>query len=548
MRLDANPAYLALKKIACHAKHERMLDYFAQDDQRVEHFSIQAPHVYGDYSKNLISNATKKLLIELAENADIKNKIVDLFSGKELNKSEGRPALHTALRAIRKPLLRAAALEIHTEVTNALAAMKQTIEKLHSGQWLGSTGKPVTQLVSIGIGGSYLGPKTVIEGLRHFHKDNVETYFISNIDGSDAANVLKQLDPERCLFLVQSKSFTTLETLENARACITWLKEQLGDDCDISKHLAAVSSNIPKAVEFGVAEEHIFPMWDWVGGRYSLWSAIGFPIAFQLGFENFTALLEGAEDMDEHFYTAEIEDNLPLMLALVGIWNRSFIGHASIAVIPYDHQLRFLPEHLQQLDMESNGKTTDYDGNQISYASGPLLFGGAGTNGQHAYHQLFHQGRGAVPIDFIISKKSPYHVRDNHAHLLGNCLAQSQALMVGKSQQDAYQELVNQGMSEKDARAIAPHKVIKGNKPNNILMVDKFTPHSVGALIALYEHKVFAQGQIWGINSFDQWGVELGKVLEKELFPLLQGRNGGTDTGFTKLDPSTASLINKIRS
>ncbi|KZZ49327.1 hypothetical protein A3760_21845 [Oleiphilus sp. HI0122] len=416
---------------------------------------------------------------------------------------------------------------------------------MHSGAWLGSSGKPVTQLVSIGIGGSYLGPKTVIEGLRHFHKDGVETYFISNIDGSDASNVLAKLDPERCLFLVQSKSFTTLETLENARACISWLKQKLGDDCDISKHLAAVSSNTPKAVEFGVAEEHIFPMWDWVGGRYSLWSAIGFPIAFQLGFDNFIALLAGAEDMDEHFYSADIADNLPLMLALVGIWNRSFIGHASIAVIPYDHQLRFLPEHLQQLDMESNGKTTDYDGNQISYASGPLLFGGAGTNGQHAYHQLFHQGRGAVPIDFIIAKQSPYPVRDNHAHLLGNCLAQSQALMVGKSKQDAFKELVELGMSEQDAHAIAPHKAIKGNKPNNILMVDKFTPHSVGALIALYEHKVFAQGQIWGINSFDQWGVELGKVLEKELFPLLKGNS---DAGFNKLDPSTASLIKKLRS
>lgn len=547
MRLDANPSFLALKKLANHAKHDRMINYFKEDPARVEHFSIQAPYVYGDFSKNLISNATKKLLIELSQNAEIQNRIKDLFSGVALNRSEGRPALHTALRALNKPALQAADPEIHREVTTALSSMKRTIEKLHSQQWLGSTGKPIKQLVSIGIGGSYLGPKTVIEGLRHFHRIGVQTFFVSNIDGSDVANVLEELDPESCLFLVQSKSFTTLETLENARACISWLKDQLGDDCDISKHLAAVSSNIPKAVEFGVSEEHIFPMWDWVGGRYSLWSAIGFPIAFQLGFDNFLALLAGAEEMDEHFYSEDIERNLPLMLALVGIWNRSFIGHASVAVIPYDHQLRFLPEHLQQLDMESNGKTTDYDGHQISYPSGPLLFGGAGTNGQHAYHQLFHQGRGAVPIDFIIAKYSPYQVRDNHAHLLGNCLAQSQALMVGKSTREAYQELVDQGMSEDEARAIAPHKMIKGNKPNNILMVNQFTPHSIGALIALYEHKVFAQGQLWGINSFDQWGVELGKVLEKELFPLLTGTAPNPEEQLEKLDPSTANLIKKLR-
>lgn len=543
MRLDINPTYLALKKQAVHAKYERMLDYFESDAQRIDKFSITAPFVYGDFSKNLISNDTKALLLGLADNAAITAKTQALFAGKELNTTEGRAALHTALRALNHTELQAKDHAITHEVSTALASIKDIVGRLHSGAWKGSTGKRITQLVSIGIGGSYLGPKMVIEGLQHCHIDGLETHFVSNIDGSEASNVLAQLDPETSLFLIQSKSFTTLETLENARACLDWLKEQLGEDSDVGQHLLAVSSNIPLAVEFGVREENILPMWDWVGGRYSLWSAIGFPIAFQLGFDGFKKLLHGAEEMDHHFYHATPEDNLPLMLALVGVWNRSFLGHTSIAVIPYDHQLRFLPEHLQQLDMESNGKTTDLEGNKISYASGPLLFGGAGTNGQHAYHQLFHQGRGSVPIDFIIAKHSPYKVRNNHAHLLGNCLAQSRALMLGKTQREAKQELLAQGLSESEAARLAPHKEIAGNKPSNILLVDKFTPESVGALIALYEHKVFVQGQLWGINSFDQWGVELGKVLEKELFPLLTGSSVGTES---TLDASTKSLINKL--
>jgi len=543
MRLDANPAYLPLKKQATHAKYDRMLDYFEGDAQRVEHFSIDAPYVFGDFSKNLISKYTKDLLCQLANNATITSKIHALFAGDELNNTEGRAALHTALRALNHPELQAHDASINDEISTALASIKDIVERLHNGTWKGSTGKNITQLVSIGIGGSYLGPKMVIEGLQHCHIEGMETYFVSNIDGSEASNVLAQLNPETCLFLIQSKSFTTLETLENARACLDWLKNQLGEGSDIGQHLMAVSSNIPLAVEFGIKQENILPMWDWVGGRYSLWSAIGFPIAFQLGFDGFTKLLKGAEEMDHHFYHSAPEKNLPLMLALVGIWNRSFLGHASIAVIPYDHQLRFLPEHLQQLDMESNGKTTDVEGNKISYASGPLLFGGAGTNGQHAYHQLFHQGRGSVPIDFIIAKNSPYKVRDNHAHLLGNCLAQARALMVGKSQTEAKAELLAQGVDEVEANRLAPHKQIAGNKPSNILLVDMFTPESVGALVALYEHKVFVQGQLWGINSFDQWGVELGKVLEKELFPLLTGRKTAAETN---LDPSTQRLIDKL--
>ena len=546
MRLDQNPSYLPLKKLAIKAKHERMLDYFEEDPNRLDRMGIQAPYVYADLSKNLVSNTVHKALIKLAENANLKDQTRALFSGQELNATEHRAVLHTALRALNHKELRASAPEIHQEVSAALEQIKSLVDSLHKREWLGSTGKAITQLVSIGIGGSYLGPKMVIEGLQHFHIDGLETHFVSNIDGSDAVNVLEQLDPERCLFLIQSKSFTTLETLENAHVCLDWLKDKLDPSADISRHLIAVSSNIEAACAFGIAEENILPMWDWVGGRYSLWSAIGFPIAFQLGFDNFIKLLHGAEAMDKHFYETEYENNLPVMLGLIGVWNRSFLGHASIAVIPYDHQLRFLPEHLQQLDMESNGKTADTEGHQISYASGPLLFGGAGTNGQHAYHQLFHQGRGAVPIDFIIAKNSPYPVRDNHAHLLGNCLAQSRALMVGKSQKDAEQEFLDKGVAPEEARRIAPHKVIAGNKPSNTLLVEMFTPESIGALVALYEHKVFVQGQIWGINSFDQWGVELGKVLEKELFPLLTQE--AEKNKIDALDPSTAKLVQLLRS
>ena len=444
MRLDANPTFSALKKAADKTLNETILSYFENENNRVKEFGIDAPFIYADLSKNLVSSETKALLVELAENAKIKEKVIRLFRGDKLNITEDRPALHSALRALTKPELRATDPAIHDEVSASLAQMKKSIASIHNGSWLGCTGKPITQLVSIGIGGSYLGPMMVNEALRHEHLTNFETYFVSNIDGSDVATTLQNLDPERCLFLVQSKSFTTLETLENARECLTWLQSRLGQNCDISKHLIAVSSNVASAKEFGVLEENIFPMWDWVGGRYSLWSAIGFPIAFQLGYDNFIALLNGAEAMDEHFFSSPIASNLPIMLALVGLWNRTFLGHASLAVIPYDQQLRFLPEHLQQLDMESNGKTIDLEGKDINFASGPIIFGGAGTNGQHAYHQLFHQGRGSVPIDFIVAKQSPYKVREHHAHLVANCLAQSKALMKGKTEQEALGELVAQ--------------------------------------------------------------------------------------------------------
>lgn len=543
MRLDANPTFPALKEAAEKTLTESMLSYFEKEGNRVQEFGIEAPFIFADLSKNLVTKETKSLLVELAKNAKIKEKITQLFRGDTLNITEKRPALHSALRALTKPKLRAADPAIHDEVSSTLERIKVSIESIHSGAWLGCTGKPVTQLVSIGIGGSYLGPMMVIEALHHEHLAGFETHFVSNIDGSDVATTLEKLDPERCLFLVQSKSFTTLETLENARECLNWLQNKLGQDCDISKHLIAVSSNVKSAKEFGILEENIFPMWDWVGGRYSLWSAIGFPIAFQLGYENFIALLNGAEAMDEHFFSSPIESNLPIMLGLIGLWNRSFLGHASLAVIPYDQQVRFLPEHLQQLDMESNGKTIDLEGKDINYASGPIIFGGAGTNGQHAYHQLFHQGRGSVPIDFIIAKQSPYKVRDHHAHLIANCLAQSKALMKGKTEQEALDELLAQGMPKDEAKDLAPHKKITGNKPNNVLVVDKFTPQTVGALIAMYEHKVFVQGQLWGINSFDQWGVELGKTLEKDIFPLLSGEGNTTEL---KLDASTANLIKRL--
>jgi glucose-6-phosphate isomerase len=548
MRLDTHPLFSDLKSAASEARSDSISSLFDQDALRTATYQVDAPHIFLDYSKNHITNTARNLLTKLADQSPLQQDIADLFSGKHLNTTEDRPALHTALRGSCDKELIVDGVNIKQEVDATLEQIDSLVAALHNGELLGSTGKHITQLISIGIGGSYLGPKMAVSALAPFHKAGLKCFFVANIDGSDISETLKQVDPEQCLILIQSKSFSTLETLENGRFAIKWLQSQLGDKCQLNRHLMAVTSNTEAAMSYGIDKELILPMWDWVGGRYSLWSAIGFPIAFQLGMEGFAALLEGAKQMDEHFKSAPVEQNMPIMLALIGIWNRNFMGHDALAVIPYNEQLRFLPEHLQQLDMESNGKSVDLDGEALASASGPIIFGGSGTNGQHAYHQLFHQGTTTVPIEFIIPKRSHYLVANHHQHLIANCLAQSRAMMVGKTLEQAKQELLSKGMSEAQAEALAPHKVIAGDKPSNTLILDALTPESLGALIAAYEHKVFVQGRRWGLNSFDQWGVELGKEIEATIFPLLTRSSEGSKKSGAEMDPSTSALIERLSS
>lgn len=516
-----------------------MTELFADDAKRAESFKASAAGWTLDYSKNRANADTIKLLLQLVEQAGMKSAIAGMFQGDHINNTEDRSVLHVALRASKaQDTLMVDGVNVLEEVRSTLAQMEKFVQQLHSGEWKGYSGKNITDVVSIGIGGSYLGPKVVAEALTPYKKDDIKVHFVANIDGSDITEKLKLLNAESTVFIVSSKSFGTLETLYNANAARAWCIEQGVPDADIKKHFAAVSSNVEKAVKFGMAEENIFPMWDWVGGRYSLWSAIGLPIAVAVGMDHFHELLNGAYAMDEHFKSAPFEQNLPVIMGALGVWYSNFHNAQTHALIPYDHFLRAMPAHIQQLDMESNGKANLVDGSGVETDTGPIIWGGAGTNGQHAYHQLLHQGTRLVPVDFIAPLKTHNPVADHHAQLFANCLSQSQALMVGKSLEQAKQELRDAGATEAQVAAIAPHKVIPGNRPSNTLLTEQLTPFTTGSLIALYEHRTFVQGTIWGINSFDQWGVELGKVLGTDIYKRLVN-----DTDNSQLDASTQSLI-----
>jgi len=496
-----------------------------------------------DFSKNRATSKTLSLLTQLAKEADIESLRNKMFQGENINATENRSVLHTALRASHsQESLVVNNINVLAEVRSTLRQMEKFVWQLQSGQWRGYSNKKITDVVSIGIGGSYLGPKVVTEALKPYAQDTIQVHYIANIDGSDISEKLKKLDPETTLFIVSSKSFGTLETLYNANASREWFLRNGGQENQIHKHFAAVSSNVKKAVEFGISEENIFPMWDWVGGRYSLWSAIGLPIAVSVGMENFRLLLEGAHEMDVHFKTAPLEKNLPVIMGTLGIWYCNFYGAQSHVLIPYDHYLRALPAHIQQLDMESNGKANHQDGSKTEIDTGPIIWGGSGTNGQHAYHQLLHQGTRLVPVDFIAPLTTHNPVNDHHLQLFANCVSQSQALMVGKTLTQAKDELKNSGATAEQIDKIAPHKVIKGNRPSNTLLTDKLTPFTVGSLIALYEHKTFVQGAVWGINSFDQWGVELGKVLGTDISQRLS-----SSTDNAELDTSTQALIEAFK-
>jgi glucose-6-phosphate isomerase len=509
---------------------------FSGNPARFNQFSIEAAGLLLDYSKNRVDATTMALLTDLADSAGLEQAIAAMFAGESINNTKQRPALHVALRSP------ARASDYEQAVHETLDKMAAFVNAVTGYEWRGFRGDPITDVVNIGIGGSDLGPSMVYTALANYHLDGIRCHFVSNVDPNHLEQTLENLEPATTLFVIASKSFTTLETSLNAQAARRWFLEANPDEADLTKHFVAVSSNTDKARAFGIAEENIFPLWDWVGGRYSLWSAIGLPVALGIGMDNFRPLLAGAHAMDTHFRTASIHENLPVIMALLDCWTLNFFDAESKAVLPYSQSLHLFPAFLQQLDMESLGKSVTRDGEPVTTATGAIVWGSAGTNGQHSFHQLLHQGTHLVPVDFIAVANSDSPNREQHRQLLANCFAQSQALMNGKSLAQAMEELLKQGMDEKSAATLAPHKVVPGNRPSNTLLLESLTPEALGSLIATYEHKVYAQSVILGINAFDQWGVELGKVLSTDIFDALNREEVASD-----FDASTNSLINRCK-
>jgi glucose-6-phosphate isomerase len=487
---------------------QTLVDVFAQDSNRASRFSISAAGLELDYSKNHLTSESVQALVALAKEAGLENAIKSLLRGDHVNNTEDRPALHTVLRYTGAPTT----AEQHA-VAETLTRMEALVNDVHSGVWQGYTGKRITDVVNIGIGGSDLGPRMVCKALTPYHNNQVKVHFVANIDGAEITDTLKALNHETTLFLVASKSFSTQETRENALSARAWMLTNGCPQTGLAKHFVAISSRVDKAVEFGMAEENVYPIWDWVGGRYSLWSAIGLPIAFTTNMATFNQLRAGAEAMDKHFAQAPLEKNLPVMMALVMFWYTEFMGTTTQAVLPYAHHLSLLPAYLQQLEMESNGKSVTRDGTRVGYTTSSIVWGTEGTNGQHSFHQLLHQGTTLVPIDFIATLKGHDPLTHQNRLLFANCVAQSQALLTGRNQETSSNEMRAQGLKEDDVQRLAPHKVHPGNRPSNTIIMEKLTPDSLGALIAAYEHKVYTLGVLLDINSFDQWGVELGKLL-----------------------------------
>ncbi|OIN49975.1 glucose-6-phosphate isomerase [Pseudomonas azotoformans] len=540
--VTALPAWQALNQHRQAMQDFSMREAFNADPQRFSQFTLSSCGLFLDYSKNLITSETRDLLVNLAKEVHLKDAIDALYKGEPVNSSEGRPALHTALRRPVGDKLSVNGVNIMPDVHKVLNQITDLVGRIHDGLWRGYTEKPITDVVNIGIGGSFLGPELVSEALLSYAHKGVRCHYLANIDGSEFHELTMKLRAETTLFIVSSKSFNTLETLKNAQAARAWYLAQGGSEAELYRHFIAVSSNNAAAVAFGIREENIFPMWDWVGGRYSLWSAIGLPIALAIGMSNFKELLSGAYTMDQHFQNAPFEQNMPVLLGLLGVWYGNFWGAQSHAILPYDHYLRNITKHLQQLDMESNGKSVRQDGTPVATDTGPVIWGGVGCNGQHAYHQLLHQGTQLIPADFIVPIVSFNPVSDHHQWLYANCLSQSQALMLGKTRAEAEAELRDKGIPEDEVQKLAPHKVIPGNRPSNTIVVERISPRRLGALVAMYEHKVFVQSVIWGINAFDQWGVELGKELGKGVYNRL---TGAEETSAE--DASTQGLINYFR-
>ncbi|QBF83946.1 glucose-6-phosphate isomerase [Shewanella maritima] len=520
-----------------------MRELFAQNPQRFEQMSLSECGLMLDYSKNRVDADTLSLLFKLAEQANLSDKISAMFNGNKINNTEQRAVLHTALRAPATTSINLDGNNIVDEVQQTLSKMAEFVEQVQSGAWLGYTGKSITDIVSIGIGGSFLGPKIVTQALRPYWSKQLNCHFVANVDATSICEKLKGLNAETTLFVMSSKSFGTQETLTNTLSAKDWFINQGGSQQDIAKHFVAVTSNVAKATEFGMDANNIFPMWDWVGGRYSLWSAIGLPIALLIGMDNFKALLAGAYDMDKHFASAPLAQNMPVIMGMLSVLYGNFHNAQSHVILTYDHYLRGLPAYFQQLDMESNGKSVTLNGTDVDYSTGPVIWGGEGTNGQHAYHQLLHQGTALIPADFIMPIQSHNPLGEHHNQLASNCFGQTQALMQGRTYEEALSELANTSLPDEQKQLIAKHKVMEGNKPSNTLLMDKLTPTTLGALIALYEHRTFVQGAIWDINSFDQWGVELGKVLGNDVLERI-----GAASDANELDASSNALINLFRS
>ncbi|NCW62601.1 MAG: glucose-6-phosphate isomerase [Betaproteobacteria bacterium] len=543
--IDSNE-WQDLKKHFDDIKNVQMRDLFKDDEQRFEKFHLALDDFLFDFSKNRINDKTLVLLNKLAIKADVEDWRAKQFSGDKINTTEDRAVLHTALRSQDDDPVFVDGIDVKPEVKKVLKQIESFSNSINDGSWKGFTGKKINTIVNIGIGGSDLGPAMVCKALQPFSHKDLHIHFVSNVDGADLALTLEQCDPETTLFIVASKTFTTQETMTNAFSARHWFLNHAKNNDAISQHFVAVSTNTEKVKEFGINEENMFIFWDWVGGRYSLWSSIGLSISIFLGYENFKALQTGAYEMDQHFLHAPIEKNMPIQMALIGIWYNNFFKFNTQAILPYDQGLSLLPSYLQQADMESNGKFIDRDGKRVCLETGPVIWGESGTNGQHAFYQLIHQGTQFVPCDFIMPIKSHYNPGDkknlHHKILMSNLLAQSQSLMMGKTIDEARSELINSGLSDQEISSLLPHRSFEGNRPSNTILFEKLTPKNLGRLIALYEHKIFVQGIIWNINSFDQWGVEYGKQIARLVLPKIQGEK--TTSCF---DASTNNLIDYIK-
>jgi glucose-6-phosphate isomerase len=511
-KINITPEWKALESHAqaMHAFHT--CNAFKEDKERFQQFHIKLEGLLFDYSKQRITDTTLQHLVALAKKSGLEDWRERLFSGAEINHTEQRSVLHTALRDQSDEPLIVDGVDVKTGINAVLQKMDTFIHQVHSGEWKGFTGKTINTIVNIGIGGSDLGPKMLYRALSPFHVPGINVVFISNLDGADLASELQNIDPETTLFTIASKTFTTLETMQNAQSARTWFLRHANSEQDIAKHFVAISTNVEKVAAFGIDTNNMFEFWDWVGGRYSLWSAIGLPLALGVGMHHFNALLEGAYTMDRHFQEAPLAENIPVLMGLIGVWNRNFLKADSLAVLPYDHLLEYLPDFLQQLDMESNGKYVDRDGDAVDYATGPIVWGATGNNGQHAFFQLLHQSDTLTPIDFIGTVNSPFAIPGHQERLFANMLAQAEALMCGRS----HDAVMAEAKTEHE-RLVVPYRVFKGNVPSSLLLFDNITPYNLGMLVALYEHKVFVQGVIWHLNAYDQWGVELGKALAKHI-------------------------------
>lgn len=535
----STPAWQQLQSHYHEIKEKQLRELFKEDANRFEKLSLQKGDILFDYSKNIITDKTLELLLQLANDCKLKDAINAMFAGDKINATEGRAVLHTALRNFSKEPVFAEGSDVMPLVRKVLKKMKSFCEAVHTGKHRGYTNKRIKYIVNIGIGGSDLGPLMVTEALKPYTVDDIETFFVSNVDGTHIAETLKKVNPERTLFLIASKTFTTQETMTNAHTAREWFLKKAKNEKHIAKHFVALSTNETEVVKFGIDKNNMFEFWDWVGGRYSLWSAIGLSIALTIGYKNFEQLLKGAHDTDKHFRDTSFEKNVPVLMALIGLWYTNFFGTQSEAILPYDQYLHRFAVYFQQGNMESNGKSIDRNGEAVEYPTGPIIWGEPGTNGQHAFYQLIHQGTPLIPCDFIAPAQTHNPIGDHHVKLLSNFFAQTEALMNGKTEEEAGNELEKAGLSNEDITRLLPYKVFTGNRPTNSFLIKKITPYTLGELIALYEHKIFVQGILWNIYSFDQWGVELGKQLANKILPELV-----TKETVTSHDSSTNGLIN----